>query len=136
MEFKKIKYIERGTGEILEEKVPGESYLKFLYYNPMGKLPLDLIVRRKFLTSWYGSKLDKPNSVKKIPQFIKDTELNIEEVKKDLSEFKSFNEFFYRELKDGARPINGDENILISPADGKILAWENLERDKKNLFMV
>ena len=28
MEFKKIKYIERGTGEILEEKVPGESYLK------------------------------------------------------------------------------------------------------------
>lgn len=132
MEFKKIKYIERGTGEILEEKVPGESYLKFLYYNPMGKLPLDLIVRRKFLTSWYGSKLDKPNSVKKIPQFIKDTGLNIEEVKKDLSEFKSFNEFFYRELKDGARPINSDENILISPADGKILAWENLERDKKN----
>ncbi|MDO4589444.1 MAG: phosphatidylserine decarboxylase, partial [Fusobacterium sp.] len=39
MEFKKIKYIERKTGEILTENVPGEKYLKFLYYNRLGELP-------------------------------------------------------------------------------------------------
>ena len=42
MKFSKIKYIERKTGEILTEKVPGEKYLKFLYYNPLGELPLNL----------------------------------------------------------------------------------------------
>ena len=36
MEFSKIKYIERKTGEIKTEKVPGEKYLKFLYYNPFA----------------------------------------------------------------------------------------------------
>lgn len=32
--------------------------------------------------------------------------------------FRTFDEFFTRALKPGARPIEGDENTLISPADG------------------
>lgn len=34
--------------------------------------------------------------------------------------YESFNEFFTRALKDGARPINADQNIIASPADGTI----------------
>lgn len=40
MNFEKIQYIERKTGEIKTEKVMGEGALKFLYYNPFGKLAL------------------------------------------------------------------------------------------------
>ena len=42
MEFSKIKYIERKTGEILIEKVPGEKYLKFLYYKYRWYLEINL----------------------------------------------------------------------------------------------
>ena len=40
----------------------GEGALKFLYYNPFGKLALNTIVKRKFLSDWYGSKMSKPES--------------------------------------------------------------------------
>ncbi|MBM6875094.1 phosphatidylserine decarboxylase [Fusobacterium mortiferum] len=131
MEFKKIEYIERKTGEIKVEKVPGEKYLKFLYYNPLGELPLNLVVKKKFLTEYYGKKMDKPESVKKIPSFIEQADINIAEAKKRVEEFKSFNDFFYRELKEGTRTVDYRENVLASPADGKILAFENLDREKE-----
>lgn len=134
MEFSKIKYIERKTGEILTEKVPGENYLKFLYYNPLGELPLNMIVKKKFLTEIYGRKMDKPESCKKIKGLIEEAGINMEESKKSIEEFTSFNDFFYRELKDGARPIDYDENTLVSPADGKILAYENIN-DKNSFFI-
>jgi phosphatidylserine decarboxylase len=33
--------------------------------------------------------------------------------------FRTFNEFFTRALRDGARPIEPDEHTLVSPADGR-----------------
>ena len=131
MEFKKIDYIERKTGEILTEKVPGEKYLKFLYYNPFGELPLNMVVKKKFLTQRYGKLMDKPESVKRIPDFIKEVGINIDEAKKSVSEFTSFNDFFYRELKPGARTIDTNDNVIVSPADGKVLVFENIDNDKK-----
>ncbi|KAI0668589.1 phosphatidylserine decarboxylase [Trametes maxima] len=37
----------------------------------------------------------------------------------DLTEYRSLGEFFYRKLKDGARPIA--DAVLVSPADGRVL---------------
>jgi len=45
------------------------------------------------------------------------------ESEKSISEFTSFNDFFYRKLKPEARPI---EEGLVSPGDGKLLAFENI----------
>lgn len=45
---------------------------------------------------------------------------NLDEMKDpDLTHYRSLGEFFYRELKEGARPV--DDSILVSPADGKVL---------------
>lgn len=131
MKFEKIKYIERKTGEIKVEKVMGEGTLKFLYYNPLGELLLHTLVKRKFLSAWYGKKMSSPSSKKKIPDFIKDMDINMDEYKRKVDEYKNFNDFFYRELKDGARPVDTNIENLISPADGKILAYTDLkEKDK------
>ncbi len=82
MKFQKIKYIERKSGEIKIEKVPGEKYLQFLYYNPLGKLPLNLVIRKKFFSEYYGRMMNKSESIKKIPNFIKAADINITESKK------------------------------------------------------
>jgi len=42
-------------------------------------------------------------------------DLNLAEARK--ATFKSLHDCFIRELKDGARPINGDESTLVSPCD-------------------
>jgi phosphatidylserine decarboxylase len=43
-----------------------------------------------------------------------------EAVTQDLSEFKSFNEFFTRELKPEIRPLTTDIGAIASPADGVV----------------
>lgn len=127
MKFEKIKYIERKTGEIKIEKVMGESALKFLYYNPFGKLALHLIIKRKFLSDWYGNRMSNSKSKEKIKSFVKEMNINMEDYSRPIEDYTSFNDFFYRELKPNARKIDYDENVVVSPADGKILAYQNIK---------
>ena len=60
--MKSIHYIDRKTGEMHQEIVPGEKWLQWLYHHPFGKLALQSVVKRKFLTQWYGKKMDAPAS--------------------------------------------------------------------------
>ena len=131
MQFEKIRYIERKTGEIKIEKVMGEGALKFLYYNPLGSLFLNLLVKRKFLSAYYGKKMNTPKSKEKIENFVKEMNIDMNDYARSIDEYKSFNDFFYRELKEGARKVEKEDDVLVSPADGKILAYNNLtEKDK------
>ncbi|MDR3259220.1 MAG: phosphatidylserine decarboxylase [Fusobacteriaceae bacterium] len=134
MKAQKIKYIDRKTNEILIEDVPGENYLNFLYYNPFGKLPLHLAVKRKLFSSLYGKLMSSKGSQKKILYFIKKYNINMSESLKQVSDFSSFNDFFYRKLIPDARYVNTDKNVVVSPADGKILAFPDI--NEINSFFV
>ncbi len=47
--------------------------------------------------------------------------VNLSEARvQDLSTFKTFNEFFTRELKADARPVDSTQNVLVCPVDGTI----------------
>ena len=46
--------------------------------------------------------------------------VNFDEVKEPLDSFSSLQDFFVRELKDGARPIDAAADAVVSPCDG---AW-------------
>ncbi len=56
-----------------------------------------------------------------ITNFIKKFGINMQEAKlKNADDFASFNDFFTRELEDGARSFNTQENGILSPADGAV----------------
>jgi len=56
-----------------------------------------------------------------ISLFIKQFDVNMNEAqRKTPAEFCCFNDFFTRELEDGARTIEGDASVLSSPADGAV----------------
>ena len=60
-------------------------------------------------------------TTKAISYFIKAYDINMAEAKlKNASDFKTFNDFFTRELEDGARPIDNDASTLCYPVDGAI----------------
>ncbi|GHE89713.1 archaetidylserine decarboxylase [Thalassotalea profundi] len=60
-------------------------------------------------------------TTKAISAFIKSYGINMQEAKyKNASDFKTFNDFFTRELEEGARPILQDANTICYPVDGAI----------------
>ena len=76
-----------------------------------------------------GKKYDDPASAQEIQGFINFHQLDMSEVLKSTDQFKSFNEFFYRELKPTARPCSAPNNpkIIVSPADCRSVVFNTLE---------
>ena len=126
-----VKYIDRETGQLKTEKIEGVGWLKWLYYNPVGEMSLHAIVKRKFVSEWYGALMDKPSSAEKVEPFVEKYGIDLSIAEKQ--HFDSFNDFFTRKLKSGARPVDADSLVVISPADGKILVFENI--GKKDFFV-
>ena len=116
-----IKYVERSSGEIKTEKVAGEKWLVWLYNNPVGELSLWTLVKRKFVSSVYGGMMDSENSADKIAPFVEEYGIDLSIAEKQ--EFTSFNDFFTRKLKKGTRPVDRRPYVIVSPGDGKILAY-------------
>ncbi|MFT7614756.1 MAG: phosphatidylserine decarboxylase [Parvicellaceae bacterium] len=110
----------------------------FLYYkNPNG---MKFILEEPGL-SWTnsfveerGKFMDSPESAKIIEEWLIDKSLGNQDFVLPFEGFKSFNEFFIRDLKPGARSIDDvtDNSVLVSPADGVINMIANeLELDSE-----
>lgn len=119
-----ITYYERASGQLKTEKVAGEKWLVWLYYNPVGEATLWALAKRKLVSSIYGTRMDSPSSTQKIPPFIKDFAIDMSIAQKQ--EFSSFNDFFTRKLRKEARPVDTGTAVVVSPADGKILAYADI----------
>ncbi|MGB2402394.1 MAG: archaetidylserine decarboxylase [Akkermansiaceae bacterium] len=120
-----IKFYNRYSGSMETELVYGESFLKWAYGNPLGKLALHSFIKRAAFSRWYGKRMDQPASLTKIRPFINDYRLNVDEFADNPESYRSFNEFFYRKLKADARPISDD--AIVFPADGRHLAFQNID---------
>lgn len=116
--------------QLITEKTTAESALNFFYKNRIGKC-LRFFLRRKWcsqLMGWYqNSWLTKRN----ITPFIKKHAINMNDFDRNAHEYKSFNDFFCRKLKPGARLINQNKNVIISPADAKLLVFPQVTTPMK-----
>jgi phosphatidylserine decarboxylase len=60
--------------------------------------------------------------------FIKHYDVNMSEAQEpEPCNYNNFNDFFTRQLKDGARPIDEDNNTIVCPADGAISQLGTIE---------
>ncbi|MCO4813171.1 MAG: phosphatidylserine decarboxylase [Flavobacteriales bacterium] len=128
----KIKFIERSTGQLIEEDVPGGRVLNFLYgKNPLGKLSLFVMFRRKYFTVLFGKYIDSARSKKGVIKFIEKFNIDMDDYQDEVASFETFNEFFYRKIKPSARPIGQG---IVSPADGRVLAFPKIS-DSRRFFI-
>lgn len=121
-----IKIYNRKNKEYEIEKVAGDKYLNWCYESPVGKRLTELLIKKRLVSKLYGRYCDTKVSKNKIPSFIKDFNIDLKIANKGLEEFNSFNDFFTRTLKSNARPIDMSPNTLISPGDGRLLAFNNI----------
>ena len=121
-----VLYKERNSEKIFEEKIAGGYWLRWLYSNPLGKLSLETMAKRKFLSDLSGKLMKGKRSKKKILPFVKKFNIPIYEIEQNIEDFKTFNDFFIRKLKKDARKINDNDNVVISPGDGKMLVYQDI----------
>jgi len=122
-----IHFYNRYTKNVEEERVYFGKSVRFTYENPIGRLLLWAVFRRAFFSRWYGRKMNKRESALRILPFIVEYNLNVDEFAKSPFDYKTFNEFFYRALKPEARPIAPGEDVAVFPADGRHLAFPNVD---------
>ena len=127
-----IKLFNIQKGEFENENVCAESFMRFLYGTQIGKLTIWAIFKRLFFSRLCGCWADSTRSRKSIMKFIADNKIDILECKNPPSTYKTFNDFFTRELADGKRPIAEPENanVVSFPSDGRHLLIENISQQE------
>ena len=124
---------DRMTGQINEERM--SVYVRIgirLLYKGLGSRDMEKKRIKKMLKSLsvkQGKKFDEPASAAQIPGFIAFHQLDMSEVLLPTTEFKSFNEFFYRALKPEARPCSAPDRpeIITSPADCRCVVFNTID---------
>ncbi|KAL4897367.1 phosphatidylserine decarboxylase-domain-containing protein [Aspergillus ambiguus] len=124
---------DRITGQINEERM--SVYVRLgirLLYKGLKSREMEKKRIRKILKSLsikQGRKYDDPDSASQIRDFINFHQLDMSEVLLPIEKFKTFNEFFYRQLKPDSRPCSAPEEprIVVSPADCRSVVFDSIE---------
>ena len=127
MSAEPIRYFHRAKQSVETEQIYGGDWLRWTYETGLGRFALNLLVKRAIVSRYYGWKMSQRASAHRVLPFIVDYGLDVDEFAKKPYSFKSFNEFFYRALKPGARPIASGDRVAVLPADGRHLALQNVE---------
>lgn len=121
-----IRFRNRATGQLETESVYGEAWLRWAYETAAGRVALRLLAVRPIFSRWYGWRMDRPASRHRVLPFIRQFRLDPAEFADPPESFRTFNEFFFRRLKPGARPVDPDPWAAVFPADGRHLGFARL----------
>ncbi|KAJ0734254.1 putative phosphatidylserine decarboxylase [Helianthus annuus] len=130
-----IVVYDRVKKRLVEEIIDGKIVLSMraIYQSKVGLGIMDKGAKEilQSLSEKQGKKMNSVESAKNIPAFLElfKGQINLAEVKYPLDHFKTFNEFFIRELKHGARPIACAErdDVAVCAADSRLMAFRTAE---------
>lgn len=129
-----ILVFDRAKKMIIEEIVSPVILMamRTLYQSKVGRSFLEnqnFLKRLTSLSLHEGVYRDSEESQKDIEKFVDSFrgQLDVSLSEKPMHEYKTFNEFFYRRLKPGARPISPGEDIVTSSADCRLLVFASID---------
>jgi phosphatidylserine decarboxylase len=117
----RIQVRDRQTGTIFDEVVYGEASLRWTYGTWPGLFLEKVLLSRRGVSALLGVLQDSPSSVRKIAPFIHAYGIRMEEF--EPGPVRSFNEFFSRKFKPGARRFS-DAPTVSAFAEARYLAWQ------------
>lgn len=127
------KVVDRETGTPVAEPVPGSARFQLggLYGSLPGYLILKIPAFKAYLRSRSvdkGKLYDSPDSRGAIAKFVADYEIDVDEAELPVDEYKTLNEFFYRSLKPGLRPVQhpDDRARALCPADSRAVVFASV----------
>lgn len=97
-----------------------DKFLKNMYGSVLGRCTLKILTIPA-ISKMAGIFLDSKVSCLLISPFIKHTGIDLKDYK--CKKFKSYNDFFTREIKESKRPVDKKDTHFISPSDGKVTIY-------------
>lgn len=113
--------IKTRDGKIIVTNEGQNKFLKKLYGSISGRMLLKVLTT-PIVSKTVGVFMDSPLSKPMIKSFIKSH--NIDTSQYIMTGINSYNDFFTRKIKPGARKIDMAETHLISPCDSKLSAYK------------
>ncbi len=127
MKRESVEYVDRATGQRVVESVMGDKALRFAYETLLGRTLWSVLFGSRAVSAWMGRRCDAPRSKRDIAALTSIPGCRWEEAEKPLADYASFNDFFTRRLKPGARPVGEG---LVSPADGRLRLYLGADTDR------
>jgi len=122
-----IQVWDRAEDRMFSEKVHGGVGVRFLYDTVPGRWLDSALFSRRFASrlmgAWHGARF----STGMIPGFIRSQGIRMEEF--EHSEYRSFNDFFVRKFRAGARNFTTDRSMLPAFAEARYLAFSQVTPD-------
>ena len=112
-----MKYYNLKTNKYIEIEENNRG-LNFLYSNVFGRFILKIVISKP-IRNIYNKYMTSKYSLKKIDKFIKNNNINMDEYQEE--NYKSFNDFFIRRIKDDKRKVSKG---LFAIADSKLSVYK------------
>lgn len=130
-----IQVFNRYENGIEIEKVYGDGMVKFAYGNPIGRL-LGPVIASKWFSQMYGNSQDSLKSAGKVAPFINNFNIQMDQFRKGSftahpieTSYRSFNEFFIREFRDGERTFTPNDHEMGAFAEARYFGHEAMHDD-------
>jgi phosphatidylserine decarboxylase len=123
-----IQLYNRQTKSLEKETVFEKRVMELAYGTSLGVQICQLLLKKPWFSHLYGWIKRQPSSKTAIHLFVEKYGIDTHEIRQPLEKFANFNEFFIRELVDGARPIDNTPEHLISPSDGRMIHYPVLNQ--------
>ena len=111
-----MRCIDRSGREVPVYENP-VGLIRSLYDCTAGRLLLGGLVRPR-ISGLAGRFMDSGASRALIPRFIRSSGIDMRDYEE--GPYRSFNAFFRRKIRDGARTVCGEADAVVSPCDGKV----------------
>lgn len=116
---------DRRLGREVEEQVYGEGGVRFMYANPFGRGLGELLLSKRWFSRFYGGLQSTRWSGRKVAPFIERYGIPMDEY--EPGPFPTFNDFFIRRFREGARPWVREPDVMPAFAEARYLAWTSIE---------
>lgn len=108
------------NGEKLKYDQSQDEFLKHLYSSLAGRSLLKVLTQ-PMITKIGGAFMNSSLSKGQISSFIEKNHIDLS-LYED-KDYKSYNDFFTRKIKDGVRTIDQDQDAFIAPCDSKLTVY-------------
>jgi len=115
----------RAEQRIETEKVFGDVWLRLAYGTGFGRLLADNVLSRRFVSRLLARFQMRPQSAKRIPPFVERFRIPMEEFEERT--WASFNDFFIRRFRPGARDFVSEPESMPAFAEARYLAFEKVD---------